>query len=299
MKRNANSTRFETPERTSFLRQNLTRFASVFLGLSFLLVFSTDVFGIVSCTGVNTDISEASNRRYIAEAPNDPVRYYVVGLSKYCKGKISEGINYMEKASDMGEITASYALGLYYGSDKTGDVSKMVPEIQENYDAALFFYERTANLIESTPHYPQGVHVDLPGVEGNVFMSVRTFLSLSQLYYTGYSRALGDMLEKNVSYTDTIKVITNIQTSAERCLRRPSLSVWKGRQSEITHSRRVICGAYKAFAEKAFVLETRRKEVALQCENSLKDCAAHKAVFGEIVKEAQKLSKATFSVPPI
>ena len=223
----------------------------------------------------------------------------MAGLSSYCAGREAKGINYMEKASDMGEITASYFLGLYYRSDKTGDVSKMLPEVQENYDAAVFYYERTASLIESDVNYPGGIIGDLPSVEGSSFMSVRTYLSLSQLYYTGYSRALGDMLKNNVSYTDTIKVITNLQTSAERCLRRPSLSVWKGRQSEITHSRRVICGAYKNFAEKALHLESQRKKVALQCEDSLRECAAHKAVFGEIVEEAQKMAKATRSVPPI
>ena len=43
------------------------------------------------------EFSEADNRKYIAEAPHDPVRYYMVGLSHYCGGKVAEGINYMEK----------------------------------------------------------------------------------------------------------------------------------------------------------------------------------------------------------
>ena len=297
MDRNLNCVRSESPERASCYRQNLSRFASVFLGLSFVLAFSTNVFGI--CAGVDTSFTEADNRRYLAEVPNDAGRYYSVGLSHYCGGRVAKGVNYMEKASDMGEISASYVLGLYYGSDRTGNLSKQIPKIQENYDAAIFYYERTASLIESSANYPGGIKGDLPSIEGSLIMSVRAYILLSELYYHGYGLALEDMLKKDVSYTDTIKVLVKMQSAAERCLARPSLSVWKGRQSEITHSRRVICGAHKNFAEKAFYLESRRKKVALQCENSLRECAAHKAVLGEIVKEAQKMAKKVRSVPKI
>ena len=69
-------------------------------------------------------------------------------------------------------------------------------------------------------------------------MSIRTFIILSELYYKGYVRAIREMLKKNVSYTDTIKVLVNMQSAAERCLRRPSLAVWKARQSEIANSKR-------------------------------------------------------------
>ena len=273
-------------------------FVVAFSSLFFVSVFSTDVSAIVECTN-NTPISESTHRAYIAEAPNDPVRFYTVGVAYYCEGRVADGINYIEKASDMGDITASYALGLYFRSDKTGDVSKMEPEVQDNYDAAIFYYKRTASLIESSSTYPHGVDFDLPAREGSLYMSVRTYLALTDLYYIGYGRALGDMLKNNVSYTDTIKVLTNMQSSAERCLRRPSLSVWGGKQSQVAHSKKVICGAYKIFAEKAFILESKRLGIAKRCESSLRDCEEHKAVFGEIVKEAQKLAKTTHSVPKI
>ena len=262
------------------------------------LVFSTSAFAVV-CTGVKTDFSESIISKYIAEAPNDPSRYYTVGLSYYCGGKRAKGISYMERASDMGDITASYILALYYSSDKTGDVSKMVPEVQENYDAALFYYERAAVLIESTSTYPHGVHVDLPDREKSIYMSVRTYLALTDLYYTGYGRALGDMLKNDVSYTDTIKVLTNLQTAAERCLKRPSLSVWGESQSKIAHSKQVICGAYKDFAVKAFNLESKRIEVAKHCDGPLSECEAHQAVVNQIIGESQELADATHSVPPI
>ena len=266
----------------------------------FLIVsLSSNAFGVVECDGVDVQFTDDDNRRYLAEAPNDPVRYYLVGVSYFCENRISQAINYWERASDMEDIMASYVLGLYYGSDKTGDVSKKLPAVQENYDAALFYYERTADLIESTPGYPHGVHVDFPGWEASNLPSARTYVALAELYYTGYTRAVIDMLKNDVSYTDTIRVLTNMQRSAERCLKRPSLSVWAERQSEITHSRRVVCGAYKDFAAKALDLESRRMHAARNCETSLGECAAHQVVVEELVEESRKMSNAAKSVPKI
>ena len=298
MKQNANSARSETPESSSFYRQNLSRFASVFLGLSFVLAFSTDVFGIV-CTGIRTDFSESSNRAYIAEAPNDPVRYYMVGLSHYCGGKEAKGVNYMERASDMEHIVASYALGWYYRTDRNSNPSQMIPKVQENFDAAIFYYERAASYIEAAANYPYNTHTDVPDVERKSYISIRTFINLSELYYKGYVRAIQETLKKDVSYTDTIKVLVNMQSAAERCLRRPSLAVWKARQSEIAHSKKVICRAYKTFADKAFHLESRRKEIAKRCDVPLSKCSEHKAVVNSLVEVSQVMSKKVHSVPKI
>ncbi|MDE0333260.1 MAG: hypothetical protein OXL41_15505 [Nitrospinae bacterium] len=296
MKRNANSARSESSERASFYRQNLTRFASVFLGMSFILVFSTNAFGIV-CTGIRTDFSESSNRAYIAEAPHDPVRYYMVGLFNYCGGKEAKGVNYMERASDMEHIVASYILGLYYRTDRGSNPSKMMPEVQENFDAAVFYYERTASYIEAAAAYPYNTHTDVPELEGKNYMSISTFINLSELYYKGYVRAIREMLKKNVSYTDTIKVLVKMQSAAERCLRRPSLSVWKGRQSEIANTKKVKCGAYKTFADKAFILESQRKQVAKRCDAPLKDCPEHKKMVSQLVRASKVMGKQVRSVP--
>ena len=298
MKQNMNSARSETPGRASFVRKNLSRFASVFLGLSFVLVFSTNVFAIV-CTGVKTHYSESSNRAYIAEAPNDPIRYYIVGLSHYCGGKVSEGMNYMERASDMEHIPASYALGGFYRADRGSNPSQMAPKVQQNYDAAIFYYERAASHIEAAATYPYNTHRDVPELEGKNYMSIRTFIILSELYYEGYGRALGDMLKKDVSYTDTIKVLVNMESAAERCLKRPSLAVWKGRQSEIANSKKVMCEAYKTFADKAFILESRRKEVAKRCDVPLKKCPEHKKIVSQLVQASKVMDNQVRSVPSI
>ena len=259
--------------------------------------FSVDAFAL-SCKGVKI-FSDESNAAYIAEAPDSSGRYRWVGLQNYCAGNVEVGINYMEKSSDMGDILASRNMGLYYGSDKTGDLSRYIPKIQENYDAAIFYYERTASLIESIPNYPYGVHADLPPAEGNNYLSLRAPILLTILYYTGYGRALRAMLKDDVSYTDTIKVLENMRSAADRCLRRPSLSVWGARQSEITHSKQVICQARRDFAEKALTLEYQRIDIARQCAVPLNECEEHKSIFDQIVKIAREMSNTLNSVPAI
>ena len=106
-----------------------------------------------------------------------------------------------------------------------------------------------------------------------------------------------EMLKKNVSYTDTIKVLVNMQSAAERCLRRPSLAVWKERQSEIANTKRVKCEAYKTFADKAFILESRRKEIAKRCDGPLKDCPEHKKMVSQLVRASKVMGKKVRSVP--
>ena len=68
-----------------------------------------------------------------------------------------------------------------------------------------------------------------------------------------------------------------MQSAAERCLARPSLPGMEGtRQSEIANSKKVKCGAYKTFADKAFILESRRKEVAKRCDAPLSNVVSTK-----------------------
>lgn len=155
---------------------------------------------------------------------------------------------------------------------------------------------RTAKLIETTSNYPDTRYDE---VEGKRYMSVRTFLHLAGLYVHGYSRALGDMLKNDVSYTDTAKVLDNMRRSAERCLIRPSLSIWGAKQSEIANSKQVICRAQRDFAEKALDLESRRIEIAKRCDVALIECTEHQAIFNQIKQAAQELNNKTSSVPKI
>lgn len=217
----------------------------------------------------------------------------------FCTGEEEKGLGYIEKASDMDHIAASYFLGDYYRKDRDFYSGGGFPKKQKHYDAAIFYYERTASLIENTSNYPVGAHQDVSGIEERHYISINTFLYLNRLYYGGYSRALGDMLRNDVSYTDTIEVLENLKKTAERCLERPSLSVWGHRQSEISNSKQVICQAREEFADKALELEFQRMEIAKHCVNALKECEEHKFIFNQIIQASNDMVRKMKTVPAI
>lgn len=276
------------------LKKDITKSVNLFLHpLKFLCLFLVLAFSVdgFACEGVTGTVDGPSN-------PNDPASNYSAGRIMYCTGK-KKGLDYIERASDMDHVTASYFLGDYYR--KTFNSSTR----QEDYDAAIFYYDRAATLIENTSHYPNGAHHGVSEVEGKQYMSVRAFLHLTVLYLNGYSRALGDMLRNDVSYTDTIQVLENMKSAAERCLKRSSLSVWGARQKEIANSKQVICQARKDFAEKALGteqvpgLEFRRIEIASHCDVALGECTEHQVIFQELVQAVQEMNNEVDSVPKI
>ena len=281
---------------SGILKKNVTRSVNLFLHpLKFLCLFLVLAFSIdgFACDDVTGTVSAPSN-------PDDPASNYAAGRIMYCAGEEEKGLGYIERASDMNHVTASYFLGEYYRKDKDINSSTNLPTTQENYDAAIFYYERAAGDIENTTSYPKrpdgrGIY----GTEEEHYMSVRVFLHLNRLYYNGYSRALGDMLKNDVSYTDTIQVLENMKSAADRCLKRPSLSIWGARQNEITDSKQVICQARKDFAEKTHDLELQRIEIAKYCEVSLKECDAHKTVFSQIAQAAREMVREMKTVPAI
>ena len=252
-------------------------------------VFSIDGF---AREDVTVTVDRPSN-------PSDPVSNYAAGYIMYCTGKKEKGLGYIEKASDLGHVPASYFLGEYHRKDKDLNSSTGLPTTQENYDAAIFYYERTATLIENTSRYPNGDHRDVSEIEGQNYMSVRTFLHLTNLYFNGYNYAIGDILKNDVSYTDTIKVLDNMKSAADRCLKRPSLSIWGTRQNEIANSKQVACQAQRDFAEKALGLESRRIEIAERCDVALRECVEHRDIFQELVRAVNDMNNKVNSVPKV
>ncbi len=268
---------------------------SLFITLLFLVsVFSVDGFASRCPEGsYSTDTGTA----YIDAAPDDPVRNYTEGYARYCQGR--EWRYYIEKSSDLGHVTASYFLGEHHRKDKDPNSSTSLPKTQEDYDAAIFYYERAATDIENMSSYPRRPDGKVHEAEAAHYVSIRTFLHLTNLYFNGYSFALGDILGNDVSYADTIKVLDNMRNAADRCLRRPSLAIWGVRQSEIANSKRVICQAQKDFAEQALDLESQRIEIAKRCDVVLSECVEHQNIFQELVRAANDMDNKVNSVPKV
>ena len=75
-----------------------------YLFLFLVFTFSIDGF---ACDDVTGTVDGPSN-------PNDPASNYTAGYIMYCSGEKEKGLGYIERASDMDHVTASYFLGEYH-----------------------------------------------------------------------------------------------------------------------------------------------------------------------------------------
>ena len=211
---------------------------------------------------------------------------YNAGINGLCEGKIQAGMAYIQRASDMGHVQASNTMFLYYETDGSFNSHQGGTQDQRNFDAAIHYLERTVNQIESAPDYPEGVNIDQPNLEKKNHVSVHTFITLPNLYYTAYARAIGEIINSSekLIYTDSINVLSLMQSSANRCLRRPALSVWRAEKRAHLHRvMQVKCQARRDFATQALVLEQERIQVSRECSGPLGDCQQHQEIVSELI----------------
>jgi len=98
---------------------------------------------------------------FLKKHPNDIVMIYYAGLNAFCIGKEREGLHYIEKASFLGHVAASSVTGDYYSTDGTMDLDRSLTKDPENFNAAIYYYERAASQIEENPRYPEGTIEDM------------------------------------------------------------------------------------------------------------------------------------------
>ena len=90
-----------------------------------------------------------------------------------------------------------------------------------------------------------------------------------------------------------------MRDSAERCVARPSLSVWKDRQAEVGHALDVRCRAPRIFPVKALPMENDRMAVAERCSGPVGQCAEHKKIINRLIRMSQEIWDRSNSVPRI
>ena len=254
----------------------------------FCLVFSGYAGAVGDMIGCSNSSFEKyqTHKRIYQNDPNDNVKAYIVGIKALCLDKVQEGMAYMQKASDMGHVNATNTIAMYYYSDGTFDKSDGFTEDQKNYDATIYYYERTAKLIESDPNYPKGVNRDQDSLENQHRTSAYVFTQLPFVYYMGYVRAILEIINSSekLLYEDSIEVLKNMRHSADRCLRRPALSEWGSKRDRTYRAMQIQCKARKEFAAEAIPLEEKRMRVARNCSGPLGDCREHKEIVNQLVE---------------
>ena len=233
--------------------------------------------------------------------PGYVLNIYIMGENALCVNKIQEGMALLERSVDGGHVQVNYFMGGYHENDQSFDFSKHLTEDPENFNAMLFYFNRAADLIEGNPQYPEGTYEDIPYLEERNRISARVFVSLPDYYFTGYSRAMGKILEdsERTEYTDTLEVFNKMRVAAERCLQRPAPAVWKHKQGEIGNALRVRCGAVRDFAIDALPLEKELLGIARQCAGLLKECSEHKEIVNDLIDLANTMRETANSVPQI
>ena len=273
---------------------------SVFV-LLFGFNFSLNASGMI---GDAINCEKASLKRYkmwrkiVDKDPSNVIKIYNLGIFTLCLGnKIEEGMGYIERASSSDHIAATLVAALYYKTDGTFNRSRLTEDPQKFSDM-ITYYEEAAKQIESARNYPEGVTKDMPNLEKHYQISAEIFVSLPDSYYRGYDRALDDIVMGEAEYVDTKTVLTNMQKAAERCLKRPSLSVWNGKREVITKALRVRCQAMKDFADDALELERTRIAIAQDCSVPLRECSEHQDVVSQVASLEDTMWSKLDSVPP-
>ncbi len=268
--------------------------------LAVVLAFSYSSFAVnlIRCEG--KDLQEYNEYKPVYDNnPGNVQDIYNMSVRAICVNKMQEGMTLLERSADGGHVQANYYMGEYYKRDKSFDTSKPFTKDSKHFNAMLFYYNRAADLIESNPQYPEGTTEDMPYLEEHNRISAKVFVSLPGFYFKGYSRALSEILKnaEKTEYTDTLEVLRKMRDSADRCLGRPALSVWKHKQREIGHALQVRCGASWDFAESAISLEQKRLRVARQCTVPLKECPEHQEIMKALIDLSKIRMEKSNSVP--
>ena len=271
----------------------------VLLGLLALAFsgFAGAVGDFINCS--TTSLEDYQIHKRIAQKdPNDSAKAYIVGIEALCLDKIQEGMAYMQQASDMGHVQASYVMQAYYKTDGQLNRTEKKTKNQENFDAMIYYAERTANQIERAVNYPDGVNEGQPYLEKVARTSAYVFTFLPGFYYTGYIRAINSIMasEEKIIYADILETLAKMEDSAERCLARPALSAWGTKKSHTIQAMRVKCQAMKEFAHRASILEQERSSVVNQCTAPLKECPEHQEIINELVSLVKEMRNQTTSI---
>ena len=279
----------------------IKNFVKVFI-LSFGFLFSLNAFSVGDILGCNSSHSLERYNKLHKLIKNDSNIALVYNLAKtsLCLGKKNEGMSHLQKASDSGHIVATYLLGLYYKKNQTFNSSEKTNSL-ENLNNAIHYYKKAAQLIEATPNYPAGATEDMEYIESTVYTSYYVFRNLPDLYFKGYSIAVGNIINgiERVSYTDTLEVLDNMRITAIMCVERHSLSVWNSKRNIIYQAQQIKCEAYLRFAEAVYPLEQQRIPIAQTCQSPISECSKHQEVVNQVGQLVRDMFNKINSAPQV
>ena len=262
--------------------------------IKYLIIFFSYLlsFSVVATDGVfNCDNHHTLQRNYkdlhqLKIKKADTVLWYNLAHTSLCLGKITEGMIYLRKASDAGHIMATYLLSIYYEKNHTLNPSEKTKNLT-NLNQAIFYATKAAELIKSTPHYPEGTTNDMPHIEYQMHTSFYVFTYLPIFYFSKYILTLKQIIrnKKTIAYNDTLDILNKISETALACINRPVLAIWSENSESIYKIQQTTCDALLTFVETAYLLEEQRIQIHQNCIDSIIKCTEqHYEVTKKIIQ---------------
>ena len=255
------------------------------------LGYSSNSYGEVNTiTCDEIDTLETYNAILEAQKNNlTPDVHFSLGYVAICIGKYAAGLKHMRSASEDGHVGATYVLGDYYAANQSFDSNQKAST--ENIYRAITYFEKTAEQIEATSSYPNGISKDMKNIEYVSMTSYRVFTSLPTLRFNIYTRMMGDIIKNGSSYSNTMETLQELGDAATRCLGRPALSAWKEKKELVYRTQQIECQAYLDFVRAIYPLEDERIQIANSCTTSVNQCEQHKEQIKRMTIVLRKLKQ--------
>ena len=258
----------------------------------------------IKCSSRVTPENYQIKLRAISIEPNNRIYKYIAGIYGLCLGKTQEGMGHIQRSAEMGHVQAHKVMAEYYRSDGSLDGVKdrhRITKDQQNFDNAVHYYRKTFQLIESNPAYPRGANRDQRSLERQALSSASVFYWLTYLYYTGYARALDEIVnsDEKLHYEDSLDILDNMGDISQACLNWPTLSEWKERKQRVSSLLKSGCSAMKDFVDTVWTLEQERIDVSGKCRGALRGCAEHQRLMKQIRSAENDMLRRLDANPPI
>lgn len=248
--------------------------------VKYLIIFSSVLFSlsVIAAEGVfdcndqhllqrHKDLHQSKKEKI------DTVLWYSLAHTSLCLGKITEGMIHLRRASDLGHIVATHLLSIYHEKNHTLNPAEKTKNL-ENLSQAIFFATKAVQLIELAPHYPEGTTSDMPDIEHKLHTSFYIFTRLPMLHFGQYTFTLKQIMRhnKDVAYNATSDILNKINETAEACVNRPALSIWKEKSKTIYKVQQTICNSLLTFVEKTYPLDKQRIQIHKNCTDPVTKC---------------------------
>ena len=249
--------------------------------------------GAIRCSQ-EKDLDQSKIYQESLEIEPDNVSYmYHLGRAKFCLGDLETGAHWMGKAASNGHIYATYLMGVYYKTNKTIDPLLIEKHHIKNYTAMMFYFQKTATLIENSQHYPYNTHLDTYKAERDTHISFFVFTYLPALYFSGYYASMKNVLpalnnqNRLVLHKDSLQTLQKVLLASLRCLKRPILTIWKKQNKKFSNIMQKNCTITKNFAQEVYPLEQERLQKAKECDINIQHCSAYRNLTQQILRIAQ------------